>query len=361
MLNLLLIFSPVLASMLWALYNEYKRHFIIGIFLLTVTCLLVCIRFSLIACMFTGMEMTPFMNFLLRGTSMYIFPFMYMYLCDQCGTRWYNHQAIFMLLLPLVCLIYAPALDFGETPIGAEHDALIPKAFNIFVDGKLVFHLMLRQSIIIVQCVTIAYCMYRLWRRVRSYGLKFTNRLKGYYAWMFGMIISNIIINIYQFDTAHDHEMRLGYFFFFTLILTPGFAFIPYSFVVAPIVTEAENKPVFLDNFSEQNQHLADHLHQLMEEDRIYLKPGLHIDDVAEMMGTNRTYVSRLMRQEFAQTFTDYINNARIIYSKKLLLTSSNSLEDIAMSSGYPNASAYCRVFKRITGTSPIAWKSEQK
>lgn len=128
---------------------------------------------------------------------------------------------------------------------------------------------------------------------------------------------------------------------------------------VAPkelVVTETTAK----DNFYENNRHLAEHLRQLMEEDRIYLRPNIHIDDVAAVMGTNRTYVSRLMRSEFGQTFADYVINARIMRSKQLILTSSMELDEIASASGFSRPATFFAAFKKVTGMLPHEWKNEQ-
>lgn len=46
-------------------------------------------------------------------------------------------------------------------------------------------------------------------------------------------------------------------------------------------------------------QGLAATVRQLFEEERIYLNPKLKLSDVARMVGTNRTYLSRFFRRAF--------------------------------------------------------------
>lgn len=110
-----------------------------------------------------------------------------------------------------------------------------------------------------------------------------------------------------------------------------------------------------------QNKQLIENLHKVLEEDMVFLQPDIRIDDVAKMICSNRTYVTRLMRQEYGLSFIEYVNVARIQYSQKLLYTSNKTLDEIAEMSGFQSTSNYCRAFKRYIGTSPVAWLESVK
>lgn len=110
-----------------------------------------------------------------------------------------------------------------------------------------------------------------------------------------------------------------------------------------------------------QNKELVANLHKVLEEDKVFLRPDIHIDDVARMLLTNRTYVTRLMRQEYGLSFIEYVNVARIQYSQKLLYTSNMTLDEVAEESGFQSTSNYCRAFKRYIGTSPMGWLQKMK
>lgn len=110
-----------------------------------------------------------------------------------------------------------------------------------------------------------------------------------------------------------------------------------------------------------QNKQLIASLHKILEEDKVFLQPDIHIDDVARMLLTNRTYVTRMMRQEYGLTFIEYVNIARIQYSQKLLYSSDMTLDEVAEKSGFQSTSNYCRAFKRYIGTSPMGWLQKMK
>lgn len=90
----------------------------------------------------------------------------------------------------------------------------------------------------------------------------------------------------------------------------------------------------------------------LLIEQEVYLKKNLRAEDVAIMIHTNRTYISKLLKEEFECTFTDFINRKRIEYARKLMHENPRlSQEEIADKSGFTHTSSFSRIFKQYTGT----------
>lgn len=335
-MEFLLVFIPVLMSMSLALRDQYNRKNLVGSVMLTITSLLVIVRFCILAYFFDGGERGLLLTGLEYLSSMYIIPFCYMFLSDQCGTYWRNREALLMLSLPVLSLLsFIPALS--------------PVSF--------------RNWVVILQCLVIAFCMMRLWHRISQYQVNLTWQIKVYFAWIACLLLFTIISFALGMDKAiHDGNHWL-FFIGFTMLITFGYLIVPYSFrveqarsVVMPSLTSDESLAE-RDKFSRMNSHLADAMHKMMEEELYYLHPNINIDDVAQKLGTNRTYVTRLMRQEYGLSFIEYVNVARIQYSQKLLYTSPNiTLEDVAFKSGFQSSSNYCRAFKRYTGTTPKGW-----
>ena len=68
-----------------------------------------------------------------------------------------------------------------------------------------------------------------------------------------------------------------------------------------------------------------------------------------------------LFKKETSQTFSSYINNARIRYAKKLLLDSTLSLDLVASKCGFQTQAYFCTTFKKLTGISPTQFIAQQK
>ena len=110
-----------------------------------------------------------------------------------------------------------------------------------------------------------------------------------------------------------------------------------------------------------QNQADEEDLRMRFEDlivtEQMFLKQGIRISDIASRLETNRTYVSRLVNNTYNMSFSDYINTLRIDYAEQYLLHHRDARQsDIAEACGFPNASAFNNVFKKITGVTPKIW-----
>lgn len=104
-------------------------------------------------------------------------------------------------------------------------------------------------------------------------------------------------------------------------------------------------------------QRLLGQLVRLIEQDKIYLKPDLRLDEVAQKMCTNRAYVSKVIKDEYNCSFSDYINGLRIKDSMEIMRAERNLTQDvIAEKSGFINAQSFSRTFKKIVGIPPKEW-----
>lgn len=344
--------------MIVAIANEIRLKHLTGSILLSLLSVVAVARFLFIGVRSEGVELVGFMDYANDMTNLLVIPLTYMYLCEQCGTKWYRTPAIVMLLLILLNFLPSLSFEIGDSAEIHHYDAICPRSINVFDDGYNVFHLSFKALVCVLQCIIMGWRMRVLYDRIKVYGLKFSTRLKNYFIWMFIFLIICIVTfaNNEYVDSTNGAHWAL--FATFGVVLTWGYILVPSSFSVSPIVTADGDIPVRLDVFFEKNVHLVERLHRIFEDDKIFLRQGIVIDDAAQLVGTNRTYFTRLMRREFGQTFSDYVSNSRIEYSKHLLAKGTISLEDVAQRCGFPSASSFCRVFKRITGMTPTQWKN---
>lgn len=79
----------------------------------------------------------------------------------------------------------------------------------------------------------------------------------------------------------------------------------------------------------------------------------LTLSVVARHVGLSPNHFSTLFHKVVGIPFQEHLSRIRVEESKRLLLKSQYSLNDIAVSMGFTDQSHYCKVFKRITGISP--------
>jgi AraC-like DNA-binding protein len=100
-------------------------------------------------------------------------------------------------------------------------------------------------------------------------------------------------------------------------------------------------------------------LRRLMEEKCIYRQKGISLDHLAKILGTNRTYLSVVIGDEFGMNFTCLINRYRIEEAVGLLSDRSNKMpiKVIAEYLGYKSLSTFYCSFKKIVKTSPSQFR----
>lgn len=86
---------------------------------------------------------------------------------------------------------------------------------------------------------------------------------------------------------------------------------------------------------------------------------NISLDDVAQYLNINKSYLSSLFKKETGKTFTQYLNNIRIERSKELLLEDKNSVLDVALAVGFSNQNYYNIMFKRLTGLTPLEYRNK--
>ena len=90
---------------------------------------------------------------------------------------------------------------------------------------------------------------------------------------------------------------------------------------------------------------------------RQQLPESVTLAQTAAQIQTDKTYLSRLFRKETGMTFSAYINYLRVEQSRSLLVNPALSLLDIALAVGFNDQSYFNRVFKRVMGITPQAYR----
>jgi AraC family transcriptional regulator len=87
------------------------------------------------------------------------------------------------------------------------------------------------------------------------------------------------------------------------------------------------------------------------------LEGALLVRDLAQLVSLSAGYFSRAFKQSFGETPHSYIVKARIERAQQLILTTSESLSQIALACGLVDQAHLCRTFRQVTGTTPGAWR----
>lgn len=105
------------------------------------------------------------------------------------------------------------------------------------------------------------------------------------------------------------------------------------------------------------DDNLLSRFQTLMLNEQLFLKPSLSLQDVAEKLHTNKTYISKLVNNTYNLGFPELLNTLRIDYAEQYIRNHPDAKqEEIARACGFLSASSFNNIFKKITGMTPKMW-----
>lgn len=93
-----------------------------------------------------------------------------------------------------------------------------------------------------------------------------------------------------------------------------------------------------------------------------YVKQGLTIKELSEILHTNRTYLSAYIKTTYKMTFREWITGLRLEYAKNILKEHPEiNIQKLAESSGFLSRSNFIKLFSEKEGCTPAKWKKANR
>ncbi len=87
----------------------------------------------------------------------------------------------------------------------------------------------------------------------------------------------------------------------------------------------------------------------------------LKLDTIANSVGYNPAYFSRIFKEFSGKNFTEYLKIARIEKACLLLENTDIKVSDIALQVGYSDKTKFYKAFKQLVGYSPLEYRKSKK
>ena len=95
-------------------------------------------------------------------------------------------------------------------------------------------------------------------------------------------------------------------------------------------------------------------MERLMDEEKVYMMKGLTLDKMAEIMGTNRTYLSNAVNRFAKMDFISYVDMYRVREASSIISRNASvPVKQLADAVGYNSISVFYKAFRRETGLTP--------
>lgn len=114
---------------------------------------------------------------------------------------------------------------------------------------------------------------------------------------------------------------------------------------------------------SEQMLEYKNRLEQVMQSQKIFLKPELTLPKLAKAVNCSVNHLSQVINSGFGMSFFDYLNQYRIEHARKLLTNLDGqdaAILNIALAVGFNSNSAFYAAFNKRVGQTPARYRRAQ-
>lgn len=149
-------------------------------------------------------------------------------------------------------------------------------------------------------------------------------------------LLANVVISNYRQDEIYRIEVK-SYLCQMLLILIRGF--------------EEEGSVVEkMDTGDERLSQIIDYMEKNYDQ-------MITLEGIAKKFFLSTGYLSRYFKQKMGLGFSRFLMDIRLKHSMKDLLYTSDSISQIAMNNGFPNAKSFSTLFKEVYGMTPHVYR----
>ena len=199
----------------------------------------------------------------------------------------------------------------------------------------------------------------------KNIGNSFTIKKKGLYKiWVYSfcfLLIETILVsNSYYFGLFNaSYNNTLNALTRFNSITNLLYFFInPYILFYLPLI----NQGAIYSRVKKENYFNL--INSMIENEILYLKPRLSINDVALRCGISKKNIRASILVNKNQNFNDYINLFRVKHTEKLIrmnYLNKQTVEALGSKSGFNSRKSFYRAFKKIHNTTPYKYAQKRK
>ena len=113
-----------------------------------------------------------------------------------------------------------------------------------------------------------------------------------------------------------------------------------------------------LSNAPENSRHLT-RIQEIINYISENYQSAITLTSLAESLFLSPQYLSKFIKQHFHKTFYDYLNQVRIEHALAEIRYTDVSITKIAFNNGFPNLTAFNKIFKDFYHTTPSSYRRE--
>jgi putative ABC transport system permease protein len=225
------------------------------------------------------------------------------------------------------------------------------------------------QSLAFISVIIYLYGCHRLIERFYS-RLKFNgnDRYRYKLRWLHNLLIAcGVLWLLWLPYTVADYRYQLSayaYYPFYLLLTVMGIWVAAVAFFKSETEVQTE-VPSFIKQLTPANlKQKGTWLKKTMKANVYYQDPELSLSSLAEKLDLSPHELSRIINTVLKKSFNDFINEYRVQAAARKMQDPGYAhitLLGIAFESGFNSQSTFNRIFKQMTGKSPLEYKNDRK
>lgn len=156
---------------------------------------------------------------------------------------------------------------------------------------------------------------------------------------------------------------------FSTLLFLLGYAGHRQNFTIENMMLETANEPMPTsmdepqteEEKADRIERIKKEITEVVEKERMFLLQDLKINDIANLLHTNRDYIYQAVNVRMGMSFSEYINRLRVDFAAQLMDENSKMpANELALRSGFSSVASFYRNFKLYKGCPPLNYMKGQ-
>ncbi|MDX9928979.1 MAG: helix-turn-helix domain-containing protein [Bacteroidales bacterium] len=301
--------------------------------------------------------------------SLALYPMYYIYVLLVVSDHKFSFRKHYPYLLPATILFLLSVYGYIRMEYEKDYHYISQTIYGIGTsDPDLVFIRNIQSAERVVYLLQLVIFGYLTTRKIRRYRMlqverfSFPEKWNINWVWVSSMVLMlgmamSAIYTVAGRSSFIDDPLRIAF---------PSTLYTVLIFIVG--VFGNSQRPVIIpeeeDHCSEEvpdekvPARLKADLMALFEKEQVYLNKDLTIWDVTARLGTNRTYVSKIINNDMGLTFTVFVNNFRVSHAISLLRGNNNlPVDELADLSGFGSANSLYRSFLLKEGMSVAEYR----
>jgi len=122
---------------------------------------------------------------------------------------------------------------------------------------------------------------------------------------------------------------------------------VSYITILYAKITEDTEKPYRKINCEAIREYIENNYHK-----------DIYLEKLADEYNVSLSYLSRVFKKHYGITFQQHLANTRIDRAKKLLISTSMTINDISEATGFNSRNTFIRMFKKLEGVTPTEFRT---